>query len=225
MILKDILQQKKQDLGQIFEFDLKTTSIFEFDFSVDNQELYSIDLSNTNELDNYVNKKLSESDADIGIGGYMENRLIYKRSSHFGTGENARSIHLGVDIWCPANSPIFAFTDSKIHSFQINDNFGDYGPTIILEHQLENTTFYTLYGHLSLSSLNNLYEGKIIPKGEKFAEIGNKTENGKWPSHLHFQIITDLMGKKGDFFGVCSLKEKEKFKIICPNPNLILNYG
>lgn len=224
-MITDILLRNKNSFHKLFPFELQKEKVFLFDFSVDNQELCDVNLSDVSELSKYVNNKLAQNNKPIGFGGYLENRLIYKRSNHFGQGENARSIHLGIDIWQKARTPIFAFMNSKVHSFKINDNFGDYGPTIILEHELENLKFYTLYGHLSKYSLEGLYEGKIIKKGEKFAEFGNEAENGNWPPHLHFQIITDMQGKKGDFYGVCSPNELEKFKQICPNPNLILNYG
>lgn len=224
-MLTNILNKHKSSFENIFSFDLNKISVFNFDFSVENEELYPLDLLDTDVLTFYVNSKLQDHNCKVGIGGYSEDRQIYKRSSHFGNGSNARSIHLGVDIWTEIGTPIFAFMDSKIHSFKINDNFGDYGPTIILEHKLENVKFYSLYGHLSKNSLNNLKTGQYIKKGQKIAEVGNSSENGEWPAHLHFQLITDLLGKSGDFYGVCSNSEKDKFLSLCPNPNIILNYG
>lgn len=225
MDIKQIIEKNSAEFAQIFPFDLNKSKVFQLDFSVDNKELYSVNLLNTDELDKYIQSKLKKSNSEIGIGGYAENRLIYKRSEHFGKGDDSRSIHLGIDIWYKVQTPLFAFADSIVHSFQINDNFGDYGPTIILQHILDNVTFYTLYGHLAKESLNDLYIGKKIAKGQQFAKIGNSSENGSWPPHLHFQLITNMMGKKGDFFGVCSPSEKAKFLEICPNPNIILKYG
>jgi hypothetical protein len=48
----------------------------------------------------------------------------------------------------------FSALDGTLHSFNFNAGFGDYGPTIILEHNVENQTFI-LYGHLSLDSLED----------------------------------------------------------------------
>ncbi len=31
-----------------------------------------------------------------------------------------------------------------------------------------------------------------------------------------------MRGKKGDFFGVCALSEKDYYASLCPDPNLIL---
>jgi len=225
MSISETIKQNSFKYAPIFQFELSKASCFELDFSVNNKELYEIELSDTNVLSEYIKGKLNKNNKSIGIGGYLENRLIYKRSEHFGSGKDSRSIHLGIDIWSKEGTPIFTFADSVVHSFKINDNFGDYGPTIILKHKIENQVFYTLYGHLSISSLNNLYEGKKIPKNHEFATLGNSDENGNWPPHLHFQIITDMQNKKGDFYGVCSPSEIDKYQLICPNPNLILNYG
>jgi murein DD-endopeptidase MepM/ murein hydrolase activator NlpD len=96
-----------------------------------------------------------------------------------------------------------------VHSFAFNNAFGDYGATIILSHQLQDVSFYTLYGHLSLASIKNLQEGVHIQKGDVFAEFGIPQENGNWPPHLHFQLIKDLQGMKGDYPGVCRFSEKE----------------
>ena len=59
--------------------------------------------------------------------------------------------------------------------------------------------------------------------GEQIAKIGNYPINGNWPPHLHFQLITDMQGKKGDFYGVSSLEDRNHYLEICPDPNLILN--
>jgi peptidoglycan LD-endopeptidase LytH len=197
------------------------------DFTANNKDLETLDLENTAQFSDYVFNKITTAGAKMGVGGYMEHRVIYRRSEHFLTQTEPRCIHLGIDLWAAAETPIYAPFDAVVHSFQHNDNFGDYGPTIILEHSqtFDFTSYkklYTLYGHLNLDSLDGLYEGKYIKKGEKIAKIGNFPINGDWPPHLHFQIMTNMMGMKGDFAGVCALSEKEKYQQICLDPNLIL---
>ena len=122
----------------------------------------------------------------------------------------------------PAGTSIFAPISGTVHSFQDNNKFLDYGPTIILEHQVQNITFFTLYGHLSRTSLIPLHEGQQISAGEQIASIGEENENGSWPTHLHFQIICDMFGTKGDYPGVASQKDSEFYLSICPNPNFLL---
>ncbi|MBC7722657.1 MAG: peptidoglycan DD-metalloendopeptidase family protein, partial [Pedobacter sp.] len=107
-------------------------------------------------------------------------------------------------------------------SFAFNNNYGDYGATIILQHELDGVTFYTLYGHLSIKDLDNLYKGKSIAKGDLIAHFGIPEENGQWPPHLHFQVINDMENMVGDYPGVCKLSERELYLANCPNADLIL---
>ena len=133
-----------------------------------------------------------------------------------------RSVHLGIDIWGPPYTRIMAPLDGIIHSFAFNNAYGDYGATIILTHNLHGESFHTLYGHLSLNSLQNLAEGDAIKKGDVFAQFGIPFENGQWPPHLHFQLIKDMQEMKGDYPGVCALSEREMYLSNCPDADLIL---
>lgn len=214
--LKTILQNTS--FAPIVPFALNESDTLPLDLSVDNSDLEKVDLWNTEAFDKWLKNLLKSRRKKAAIGGYLENRRIYQRSEHF----QGRSIHLGIDIWAEAGTPIFAPYDARVHSFQNNTAWGDYGPTIILEHTIGEVTFFTLYGHLSVESLEGLYEGKIIRKAEHFATFGSFPINGDWSPHLHFQVITNLLGKKGDFFGVCTIQEKNQFANLCPNPNYIL---
>lgn len=166
---------------------------------------------------------LQEKEAKVAFGGYLEKRNLYQRSSVFNDSVNdERNIHIGLDLWIKAGTSVLAALDGKIHSFQYNSYLGDYGPTIILEHTLKICKFYTLYGHLSLDSIENLKIGQNVLKGEQIATLGDAKVNGDYAAHLHFQIIHDLNGKIGDYPGVCCEKELEFYKSNCPNPNLLL---
>ena len=191
-----------------------------------NNELSKIDLKNTVEFANYINTYLIKSKATVAIGGYNEPRNIYKRSTNFNNNDaDERFIHLGIDLWTSADTPVYSPLKGTIHSFNNNKGLGNYGPTIILEHSIENQPFYTLYGHLTTLSLNDLFIGKTIGGGEVFAAIGNYPDNGDYPPHLHFQIIKNIGNYLGDFPGVTSLKNQEKDLANCPNPNLILRFS
>ncbi|UKT63840.1 peptidoglycan DD-metalloendopeptidase family protein [Pedobacter mucosus] len=209
-------------IKRIVDFNFRTDSLLPLDFTATNTELSDEILANTDLFSEWVNNKLTAKNARYGIGGYNEHRTIYTRSSHFDTGEEPRRLHLGVDIWGPVNTSIYNFYDATVHSFANNNNFGDYGATIILSYNIDGFEFNALYGHLSLNSLVGLEEGKFIPAGTKIAEFGAKEENGYWPAHLHFQIIKDMQGLKGDYPGVCKFSEREKYLANCPDPNLIL---
>jgi murein DD-endopeptidase MepM/ murein hydrolase activator NlpD len=109
-----------------------------------------------------------------------------------------------------------------VHSFANNDRPGDYGGTIILVHEFHGTSFYTLYGHLSLNSLKNLEEGSRLSAGDVFADFGIPSENGHWPPHLHFQIIIDIGNYNGDYPGVCAKEDRDQYLANCPDPDLLL---
>ncbi|SOD93262.1 peptidoglycan DD-metalloendopeptidase family protein [Spirosoma fluviale] len=216
----------------LLPFDFQKEPYLVLDFSATNPDLLSdpnrpngLDLTNTSAFSDYVFGKMQAAGVKIGVGGYNEHRVIYRRSEHFSATEEPREIHLGIDFWAEAGTPVFAPMDGIVHSFQDNNNFGDYGPTIILEHTANaaGKPRYSLYGHLTRSSLADLYKGKAFKAGEKLGEIGPYPENGDWPPHLHFQLMTDMLGLKGDFPGVCSVADRAKFLSICPNPNQLLN--
>jgi len=56
-------------------------------------------------------------------------------------------------LFAPAGTPVFAPLGGVVHAFADNSAPLDYGPVIILRHDVNGVTFYTLYGHLSRASL------------------------------------------------------------------------
>ena len=211
-------------IGRVVDFDPAADRLYDFDFTSKNNELNETILGNTDLFSEWVSSKLSDNHCRYGIGGYNEHRTIYARSEHFDSGEEPRRLHLGVDIWGPAGTPVFNFYDAELHSFKFNDHFGDYGATIILKYQMEGLTFHALYGHLDLASLAGLEEGQFLPTGQQIAVFGAKEENGYWPPHLHFQLIRDMQGMKGDYPGVCQYSKRAEYLENCPDPEWILKH-
>src|SRR5258708_1956966 len=58
--------------------------------------------------------------------------------------------------------------------------------------------------------------GGVFPPGPAMAE------NGGWPPHLHFQVITDLLDRGTDFPGVALAAERGIWAELSPSPNLLL---
>ena len=112
--------------------------------------------------------------------------------------------------------------DGEVHSFANRQVWGDYGPVIILRHELDGVEFHTLYGHLAETSLDGLRDGKAIPAGAAFAQIGARPTNGNWPPHLHFQVIADMQGNRGDYPGVVRANELDYYRRNCPDPTCLL---
>jgi len=224
---------KKLECHPIVPFNAAKDKLLLLDFTEKNTDLTDTVLLDTTKFSQYIHGKLETSKAKYGIGGYAEHRTIYKRSDLFNATkkmplksphieEEPRRFHLGIDIWGKPFTPVMAPVEGMVHSFAFNNVFGDYGATIILSHHLSGISFYTLYGHLSLASIRNLKEGDTINKGDVFAEFGIPQENGNWPPHLHFQIIRNMQGLKGDYPGVCKYSEKDIYMDNCPDADLIL---
>jgi len=193
--------------------------LVQLDLSKDNQALATIDLNDEKAFSSFIFDQLR--DDQVGYGGYGEERALYSRSDLF-EGEEPRTIHLGIDLWTAAGTPVHAPLDGVVHSFDNRAIHGDYGPVIILEHQLGKVKLFSLYGHLSLNSLEGKKVGQVIRQGEQFAWLGVYKENFHWPPHLHFQLMWDLEGNRGDYPGVASASEAKGYLSNCPNPEYFL---
>lgn len=230
MSLSDILLRHRESFKPVVPFDGECI-IAQPDLSPANKDLTAELLNDTDAFSAYMQGLRIKANATYLVGGYAEHREIYRRSELFDqnlqelSAEEPRNIHLGVDIWAPAGTPVFCPYDGKVHSFAFNDHFGDYGATIILEHKIDDITFYTLYGHLSKADLARLRVDDQILPGTEFAHFGTPAENGHWPPHLHFQIIQDLQGMQGDYPGVCKTSEKAFYLSNCPDPTIFFPFS
>jgi len=220
------LQKESRGFESVVEADLHGDNPVVLDLSVGSTFLgLGHESRDVGLISDRIAAEMEAEKATVAIGRYDEARALY-RSPAFETATDQmperRTIHLGVDLYMTAGSRVRAFMDGTVHSFQNNDTHLDYGPTIILEHTTGDQIFYTLYGHLNPESLKGLQTGKIIEKGRIFAEIGDRDVNGGWPPHLHFEVITDMLGQNGNFPGVARPSRRNVWKSICPDPNVIL---
>ncbi len=159
------------------------------------------------------------------IGAYGENRAWNTREAfrvQTNWGPSWRTLHLGIDLFAPEGTGVHAPLCGRVHSLQDNREPWDYGPTLILEHGTEAGSFYTLYGHLSRSSLDSIQAGQDIAAGEPIGSLGTPDENGGWPPHLHLQIITDLLGHHGIFPGAALPEQGRVWRAFSPDPAPLL---
>ena len=229
----DFVEKLKAHAAQyqpVIHFQGNKNVLAHLDLSEGNVDFKKVDVSDLDEFESYISSELRKKNATFGYGGYNELRPMYGRSDLFNSnlsdndniaGE-PRRLHIGLDIWGEAGTPLFSPLDATIHSFAYNDTSGDYGATIILFHQINDLSFYTLYGHLSLKDIEKIGEGSAIEAGQKFAHFGLPSENGNWPPHLHFQIIKDIGSFKGDYPGVCKFSEQKFYLENSPDPNILL---
>jgi hypothetical protein len=157
-----------------------------------------------------------------GLGSYGENRSVY-RTAQFtdALSPERRSRHLGIDVFAPAGTPVYAPLPGKVRHLGYNADPLDYGHTLILEHDGP-VPFFTLYGHLGASLPDLLHAGALVSPGQHIAHLGVWAENGGWAAHLHFQIMTDMLDQSHNFYGVGHDSLFDVWQAICPDPNLIL---
>lgn len=193
------------------------------DLSISNQELFDIDMSDSKAVEVFIENHLQKNNAKVAFGGYNEERNLYKSSVIFNDDKNEeRNIHIGMDLWIKAGTPVLAALDGEVYGFDFNTGKGNYGPTIILKHTIENEIFYSLYGHLSIESIEQIEQGALFKKGETVATLGHSSVNGGYAPHLHFQIIKNIEDYSGDYPGVCCKKDLAYYLENCPDPNLLL---
>ena len=175
-------------------------------------------------LDHHI-AKLSQTGPVLGR--YLEPRLIYNEPAFFRHDHPAserRTVHLGADIFQPAGSAVYAPLAGRVVFSDYCGDDGDYGGAIILEHRIPDSAacFFTLYGHLSKGSATAVSVGESVKAGQAFATLGERAENGNWPSHIHFQL--GLQPRAGSaWLGVVYPDEAAIWQHIFPNPAVLLN--
>jgi 4-aminobutyrate aminotransferase-like enzyme/Ser/Thr protein kinase RdoA (MazF antagonist) len=197
------------------------------------------------DLTRRIDATLAEHQADYGIGHYFEPRVLYQ-SPQFGSAATLptlrRTIHLGMDLFAPAGTPVCAVADGVVHAVGRLDQPLDYGTLVVLRHAWrEGDCFYTLYGHLatfaagdpSISPADNDPDarsrivapqvGSHVAAGSVIGLLGPPSENGGWPPHLHFQILRDDLDDPLHFPGVGHAELSRVWAALSPNPQTPLD--
>lgn len=162
----------------------------------------------------------------IGIGRYAENRGIYDHPDA-PREANPRKIHHAIDIFLPAGTEVLCPYPGTIEDFANDTDHHGFGGILILRHETDQgVPFWTFYGHLAPGELTGLKRGQNVTKGAVIGKLAAEAENGDWPPHLHFQLMTHLMGWDAlEVIGISWASQWELWREICPNPNIILNVG
>jgi 4-aminobutyrate aminotransferase-like enzyme/Ser/Thr protein kinase RdoA (MazF antagonist) len=195
------------------------------DLGIGSPDLTGRDTDDTEAFTGRVFGAIRRRGARVGLGRYREPRGFYLTDAFEGRPSEMperRTVHMGLDIFDLPGAEVRAPLASVVARVRDNASRLDYGPTVILRHETPAGPFWTLYGHLERASVEDLEEGRTLSPGEPFARVGPHPENGDWPPHLHFQIITDLLGWDGDFPGVAAPRELPVWESFSPDPNLLL---
>jgi len=216
---------EKQKIEAVMDRPESDDELTVLDLSLGSPDLTGRDTDDTEDFTRRVFRRMEDEGAKLGIGRYLEPRAFYLTDifrGRPGDPRERRTIHLGIDLFDQAGAEVRAPLAGRVKSVHDNGTGLDYGPTVILEHDGPEGPFWTLYGHLERASVEHLTEGAEVEAGQTIARIGPWPENGDWPPHLHFQILTDLLGYEGQFPGVALPRERAVWASFCPDPNLVL---
>lgn len=163
-------------------------------------------------------KKSAQRSSFFSVGKFNEKRPSMYTSKQF---DNARHIHMGIDLGAPEGTAVHSFYEGEILYIQNNDLHGDYGPSLVTRHELVDGHVYALYGHLSLESLSHCQRGQRLQTGEVIAWIGGSSVNGGWPPHVHFQLSWEDPGQ-ANMPGVVCQEDRERALKLYIDPRRVL---
>ncbi|MEM7040533.1 MAG: peptidoglycan DD-metalloendopeptidase family protein [Bacteroidota bacterium] len=221
-MITERLRALSAETHEMFPFPMRGEYLPLLNLSTHNWRVTGKNIWERPRLTAYVNKRLEQTGAPAVWGGYLEQRLIYSDSPHFHSDQKPRCIHLGVDFWTDAGTRVAAPIAGIVHSFANNEGYSNYGGTVILRHEVEDLAFHSLYGHLSVQSVEGLEVGQKMEAGETVGWLGAFEENGNWPPHLHFQLIVDMGEWSGDYPGACAIEDMKYYQKNCPDPRFLL---
>lgn len=217
------LEANQGEAASVFPFDLATTPRMTISLAAGAPGTEHA--SDAAAYGRWLEGRMRETGARYAIGLYGERRDCYTTEQfHSAASDEARSVHLGIDLFVPAGTPVQVPLAGRVLAVQDNDRPLDYGPTVIVEHQCGpgGAAFWTLYGHLSRETLTTVAPGELVQAGQAIGSVGSADVNGGWTPHLHFQVITDLLGETGNFNGAGEPGNMDVWRAICPDPNLVL---
>ena len=201
------------------------------DLSVESPDLpHPDDLARPGAADTWVEGEIAAAGATVGVGRYGEVRLLYDDPAFVvpgNDGPEARTVHLGLDLFAPAGTPVLAPLAGTVLSVTDNAQRLDYGPTVIVRHVTgEGTGFHTLYGHLDHATLEHLTPGQQVAPGDVLGWLGDASVNGGWPPHLHLQVIAldplhdecTAAEDHGTFAGVALHRLRAVWESVLPDP-------
>lgn len=225
-----VLERAAPNAAPVLDPDPRSAPLVVLDLSVESgDDGGTFDPTDHAKFSQRLFDRMRDAGAEIGVGRYDEVRWWYTGEAFRTPGNEMdewRSVHLGVDLFAEPGTPVRAPIEGRVVSVRDNADRLDYGPTIILEHKMEDAEgsvrFRTLYGHLSAESLTAGAPGDAIEAGRTIGLIGTPPGNGDWAPHLHFQIFVDPLDYDGTFPGVAAPSARDVWTAVSPDPDHLL---
>ncbi|HEY5657704.1 MAG TPA: aminotransferase class III-fold pyridoxal phosphate-dependent enzyme [Myxococcota bacterium] len=127
----------------------------------------------------------------------------------------ACTVHLGVDLYVPAGTPVSSPLDATVHGvFEGAGSANQDGAVVVLEHTPEaGVRFYSAYRPLKPT---NLRPGSAVERGGRLGEVADGTS-----PHLHVQLAAALPAD-APLPTCCEPSKQNVWRGLCPDPNALL---
>ena len=141
------------------------------------------------------------------VSRYNEARLVGEPDVRRPASER-NTIHLGMDVFVPQATAVASPLDGTIHHIAYE--------TVIIAYEAAGATFYIRFNDIKPEQ--TLEIGQMVVKGQQIGAVAPYV-----PSHVHIQLITNLLLPYHDPFpGMVPAELRDVWLSICPDPNLIL---
>ena len=202
--------------GEAIVFDLSTGS------RVDGHDIESLDVE---ALSGLIDEQMARAGTGFAFGRYGEPRGLYNNENFIDTdaGE-ARTIHLGIDVFCAAGTAVHAPLAGEVETRRTERHGTWLWPDDGSAPQRRPAGVFHLVRDTSAKTPSSgVADGQSIAAGEQIASVGAPPGNGNWPPHLHMQLILDLAGLGGDFPGVAAPSRQDYWCALSPSPAVVLS--
>ena len=212
------------DFAPVLELDVRHEPCLVLDFSATGRLVNPPDSDNGEPaLTARIHGAMRAANVRLAAGRYDELRPPYASPAAADRDTDPRVVHLGVDLFVEPGMMVHAPVPGVVHDSGASQSALGYGPMVVLRHETDDgTVFFTLYGHLDPEALALCPPGRAVAPGAQLGRIGTSDVNGGWTPHLHVQIIMDLLGLGRRFPGVGHLSQRQAWRLLCPDPNLVL---
>lgn len=126
--------------------------------------------------------EFSGGQGELGLEGWAYPTDKEKTQNTSGFGMRGGSMHYGVDLAGPLDTPIYAARDGEVVAAGPASGFGNW---IIIRHDMDGKRVDTVYGHMSTRGVL-VKRGDKVEAGKQIGLIGN--EGFSTGPHLHFEI-------------------------------------
>lgn len=173
----------------------------------------------------------SAGSALVPLGRWGETRACYTSDHYVGeqASQQRRTVHLGIDVFLPAGTPMFAPAAMALHSCAYDAAPQGYGWVLLLRVVGVCPDIMLLVGHVSehtawLWQQRSVIGQHAVSAGSLIGWVGSAGENGSWPPHAHVQWVAtpDAQHACGDVPGVATAAAAPAWLAACPQPTWLM---